>query len=68
MLYPIGFPSDADRRRLSAELPLPVNALGRLGLDTRAGLATTGVGRISFGPSLQRALAGAARDALAPWR
>jgi 2-methylisocitrate lyase-like PEP mutase family enzyme len=68
VLYPIGFPSDDDRRRLSAELPLPVNALGRIGVDTRAGLAAAGVGRISFGPYLQEALAGAAKNALASWR
>jgi 2-methylisocitrate lyase-like PEP mutase family enzyme len=68
VLYPIGFPSDEDRRRLSAELPLPVNVLGRLRVDTLAGLAATGVGRISFGPYLQSALATAAKDALASWR
>jgi 2-methylisocitrate lyase-like PEP mutase family enzyme len=68
VLYPIGFPSDADRRRLSAELPLPVNALGRLGVDTLAGLAATGVGRVSFGPYLQDLLSAAAKDALASWR
>jgi 2-methylisocitrate lyase-like PEP mutase family enzyme len=68
VLYPIGFPSDEDRRRLSAELTLPVNVLGRLGVDTLAGLAATGVGRISFGPYLQGALATAATDALASWR
>jgi 2-methylisocitrate lyase-like PEP mutase family enzyme len=68
VLYPIGFPSDDDRRRLSAELPLPVNALARLGVDTLAGLAAAGVGRISFGPYLQDALAAAAKDALSQWR
>ena len=68
VLYPIGFPSDDDRRRLSAELPLPVNALARLGVDTLAGLAAAGVGRVSFGPYLQDALAAAAKDALDPWR
>jgi 2-methylisocitrate lyase-like PEP mutase family enzyme len=68
VLYPIGFPSDDDRRRLSAELPLPVNALARLDVDTLAGLAAAGVGRISFGPYLQDALAAAAKDALGQWR
>jgi 2-methylisocitrate lyase-like PEP mutase family enzyme len=68
VLYPIGFPSVEDRRRLSTELPLPVNVLGRLGVDTLAGLAATGVGRVSFGPYLQDALATAAKDELASWR
>ncbi|HSS68677.1 MAG TPA: isocitrate lyase/phosphoenolpyruvate mutase family protein [Nocardioidaceae bacterium] len=68
VLYPIGFPTDDERRRLSADLPLPVNVLGRLGIDTLAGLAATGVGRVSFGPYLQDALASAAKDALATWR
>jgi 2-methylisocitrate lyase-like PEP mutase family enzyme len=68
VLYPIGFPSDADRRRLSADLPLPVNALARLGVDTLNGLSGLGVGRISFGPYLQMALAAAAKEALASWR
>jgi 2-methylisocitrate lyase-like PEP mutase family enzyme len=68
VLYPIGFPSDADRRRFSAELPLPVNALGRPGVDTLAGLAALGVGRISFGPYLQRAVAAAVKEELASWR
>jgi 2-methylisocitrate lyase-like PEP mutase family enzyme len=68
VLYPIGFPSEVDQRRLCAELPLPVNALGRPGVDTLAGLASLGVGRISFGPYLQRALARAAKEELASWR
>jgi 2-methylisocitrate lyase-like PEP mutase family enzyme len=68
VLYPIGFPSEDDGRRLCAELPLPVNVLGRPGVDTLAGLAAVGFSRVSFGPYLQRGLAAAAKEALAPWR
>jgi 2-methylisocitrate lyase-like PEP mutase family enzyme len=68
VLYPIGFPSDDDRRRLCERLPRPVNALGRPDVDTRAVLAAAGVGRVSFGPFLQDLLADAAKDALASWR
>jgi 2-methylisocitrate lyase-like PEP mutase family enzyme len=68
VLYPICFASAADGRRLVAELPLPVNALGQPGVDTRAELAAVGVGRVSFGPYLQDSLAAAARDVLASWR
>jgi 2-methylisocitrate lyase-like PEP mutase family enzyme len=68
VLYPICFASAADGRRLVEELPLPVNALGRPGVDTRSGLASIGVGRVSFGPYLQDVLAAAAKDALASWR
>jgi 2-methylisocitrate lyase-like PEP mutase family enzyme len=53
---------------LVAELPLPVNALARPTRESRAELAALGVGRISFGPYLQRALADAARDLLTNWR
>lgn len=67
VLYPVGKHRDADLRRLTAELPLPVNAIGHPAQDSRATFAAAGVGRISFGPRLQGALGEHARSLLAAW-
>lgn len=68
VLYPIGEHSPELQRRLAAALPLPINALGHPLGDSRAELAAAGVGRVSFGPYLQEALAARAGEILAAWR
>ena len=67
VLYPVGRHSDADMRRLTAELPRPVNAIGIPDTSDKAELAAQGVARISFGPYLQFALAEEAKRLLARW-
>jgi 2-methylisocitrate lyase-like PEP mutase family enzyme len=67
-LYPVGRHDDATQRRLTSELPLPVNAIGLPDQDDPASFGPLGVGRVSFGPFLQRALAGRAEEVLARWR
>ncbi|MGW4370674.1 isocitrate lyase/PEP mutase family protein [Nocardia takedensis] len=68
VLYPVGWHSDADLRRLTAELTLPVNAIAKPGETELSVLADQGVARISFGPLLQFALAEEAKRLLARWR
>ncbi|WP_431958211.1 isocitrate lyase/PEP mutase family protein [Nocardia lijiangensis] len=68
VLYPVGRHSDADMRRLTSELPLPVNAIGLPDKSDRAELAAQGVARISFGPYLQFALATEANRLLDRWK
>lgn len=67
-LYPVGFHTDADSRRLAEELPLPVNAIANPAEDDLAHLASLGVGRISFGPILQIVLGKRAEEVLARWK
>jgi 2-methylisocitrate lyase-like PEP mutase family enzyme len=67
VLYPVGRHDDATLRRLTAELPLPVNAIALPGEDDLATFAAADVGRISFGPFLQAALASEAQRLLARW-
>ena len=55
-------------RRLASELPLPVNAIALPDQDDPASFGPLGVGRISFGPFLQAALSGRAKEILARWR
>ena len=57
MLYPVGRHDPDTLRRLTSELPLPVNAIALPDQDDPASFGPLGVGRISFGPFLQRALA-----------
>jgi hypothetical protein len=52
---------------LTTELPLPVNAIALPDQDDPASFGPLGVGRISFGPYLQSALARRATEILAPW-
>ena len=54
-------------RRLTSELPLPINAIGLPDQDDPASFGPLGVGRISFGPFLQRALSAKAKEILARW-
>ena len=68
VLYPVGWHSDADQRRLTSELTLPVNAIAKPGETELSVLADQGVARISFGPLLQFALAEEAKRLLARWR
>ncbi|HNM12383.1 MAG TPA: isocitrate lyase/phosphoenolpyruvate mutase family protein, partial [Mycobacterium sp.] len=55
-------------RRLAAELPLPINAIAIPESDDPASFGPLGVGRISFGPFWQAALAVRAREILSRWR
>lgn len=67
-LYPVGRHDPETQRRLTSELPLPVNAIGLPDADDPASFGPLGVARVSFGPFLQRALAGRAEELLARWR
>src|SRR5262249_15994971 len=55
-LYPVGRHDPDTLRRLATELPLPINAIAFPDQDDPASFGPLGVGRISFGPFLQRAL------------
>lgn len=67
-LYPVGFHNDADYTRLAEELPLPINAIAKPTDGDLKHFASLGVGRISFGPLLQGALADEAGKILARWQ
>ncbi|TDZ96415.1 isocitrate lyase/PEP mutase family protein [Mycobacteroides salmoniphilum] len=67
-LYPVGRHTPEVQRRLTSELPLPVNAIAVPDVDDPASFGPLGVGRISFGPFLQRALSTRAEEILARWR
>ena len=67
VLYPVGRHAPETLRRLTTELPLPVNAIALPDQDDPASFGPLGVGRISFGPYLQSALARRATEILAPW-
>jgi 2-methylisocitrate lyase-like PEP mutase family enzyme len=66
-LYPVGLHEPDTLRRLATELPLPINAIALPDKSDPASYAPAGVGRISFGPFLQGALSGHAREILARW-
>ena len=66
-LYPVGRHDPDTLRRLASELPLPINAISLPDQDDPASFGPLGVGRISFGPFLQGALSGRAREILARW-
>ncbi|PSR62860.1 MULTISPECIES: isocitrate lyase/PEP mutase family protein [Nocardia] len=68
VLYPVGQRDPEILRRLCAELPLPVNAIGLPDQGDRAWFAELGVARVSFGPFLQRALSTEANRLLARWQ
>ena len=55
-------------RRLTSELPLPVNAIAIPETDDPQSFGPLGVGRISFGPFLQRALTVTTNEILVRWR
>lgn len=67
VLYPVGLHDDATYTTLVESLPLPINALARPDADDLGRLSALGVGRVSFGPFLQRAMAVAGTDLLAAW-
>ena len=67
VLYPVGRHDPETLRRLASELPLPINAIALPDRDDPASFGPLGVGRISFGPFLQSALAGRAKEILARW-
>jgi len=66
-LYPVGRHDPDTLRRLASELPLPINAIALPDQDDPASFGPLGVGRISFGPFLQGALSGRAKEILAHW-
>jgi 2-methylisocitrate lyase-like PEP mutase family enzyme len=66
-LYPAGCRDPETMKRLTAELPLPVNAIAYPDQDDPASFGPLGVGRISFGPYFQRALSVTAREMLDGW-
>jgi 2-methylisocitrate lyase-like PEP mutase family enzyme len=66
-LYPVGRHDPDTLRRLATELPLPINAIALPDQDDPASFGPLGVGRISFGPFLQRALSAHANEMLARW-
>ena len=68
VLYPVGYHDPETLRRLATELPLPINAFALPDRDDPASFGPLGVGRISFGPFLQSALGGRAKEILARWR
>jgi 2-methylisocitrate lyase-like PEP mutase family enzyme len=68
VLYPVGFHEPDTLRRLASELPLPVNAIAAPDKADPASYGPLGVGRISFGPLWQTALAERAKEILARWR
>jgi 2-methylisocitrate lyase-like PEP mutase family enzyme len=65
--YPVGRHDPDTLRRLTSELSLPVNAIALPDQDDPASFGPLGVGRISFGPFFQRALAGTAAQMLQRW-
>ncbi|MGZ6780788.1 MAG: isocitrate lyase/PEP mutase family protein, partial [Mycobacterium sp.] len=67
VLYPVGRHDPDTLRRLAAELPLPINAIALPDQSDPASFGPLGVGRISFGPFLQAALSGRAKEILARW-
>ncbi len=66
-LYPVGRHDPDTMRRLTSELPLPVNAIALPDKDDPASFGPLGVGRISFGPFFQWALATRANELLGRW-
>lgn len=68
VLYPVGRHDPETLRRLTSELPLPVNAIALPEADDPASFGPLGVGRISFGPFWQAALAVRAREILGRWQ
>ncbi len=67
VLYPVGRHDPDTLRRLTSELPLPVNAIGLPDQDDPASFGPLGVARVSFGPFLQRALSAQAKELLQRW-
>lgn len=66
-LYPVGRHDPDTLTRLASELPLPINAIALPDQDDPASFGPLGVGRISFGPFFQAALATRANEILGRW-
>jgi len=67
-LYPVQVQSsDRAVRTITAAMPLPVNITARPNHDELARMRELGVGRISFGPLLQKALQDSAVQMLGRW-
>ncbi|QIS15755.1 isocitrate lyase/PEP mutase family protein [Nocardia arthritidis] len=66
-LFPAGQP-ETELRRLTGELPRPISVVALPDKSEKARLAEAGVGRISFGPYLQRALTAETERLLARWK
>nr|WP_067677352.1 isocitrate lyase/phosphoenolpyruvate mutase family protein [Nocardia miyunensis] len=67
VLYPVGRHAPETLRRLTSELPLPVNAISTPDQNDRAYFAEAGAARVSFGPFLQAALATETNRLLQRW-
>jgi len=67
VLYPVGRHDPDTLRRLADELPLPINAIALPDQDDPASFGPLGVGRISFGPFFQAALAARGKEILSRW-
>jgi len=67
VLYPVGGHDAATWAAMAAALPLPINAISFPERESLAAYAGLGVGRISFGPRLQNALADAAAGMFKAW-
>lgn len=67
VLYPVGRHDPDTLRRLTTELPLPVNAIAAPDQGDRAHFAELGVARVSFGPFLQAALSTETNRLLQRW-
>jgi 2-methylisocitrate lyase-like PEP mutase family enzyme len=67
-LYPVAFHDEPTLARITAALPLPVNAIARPDVDDLAVYRRAGAGRISFGPLWQMSLARVSGEWLARWR
>ena len=68
VLYPVGRHDPDTMRRLTGELPRPVNAIALPDQDDPASFGPLGVGRISFGPFWQGALTRRSQEILQRWR
>ncbi|MEU7631471.1 isocitrate lyase/phosphoenolpyruvate mutase family protein [Nocardia sp. NPDC049220] len=68
VLFPVGRHAEADMRRLTGELPLPISATVLPDQADKAALAAQGVARVSFGPFLQAALTAEIDRLLERWK
>ncbi|MEV6322483.1 isocitrate lyase/phosphoenolpyruvate mutase family protein [Nocardia sp. NPDC051787] len=68
VLFPVGRHAEADMRRLTGELPLPISATVLPDQADKAALADQGVARITFGPFLQAALTTETNRLLDRWK
>ncbi|MGY1983269.1 isocitrate lyase/PEP mutase family protein [Nocardia gipuzkoensis] len=68
VLFPVGRHAEADMRRLTGELPLPISATVAPDQADKAALADQGVARITFGPFLQAVLTKEIQTVLGRWK